>query len=442
MKIINLKIKEYKNLKNLDLSFEKTTSNINYIIGRNGSGKSNLIEAITLIFKCTVLNINPSFSYEMTYEIKNNGDRKRVVLKGEKDKKLEYPAGYESKSFLPHSVVTYYAGIDNKYKKLISEIESKFIGDLKQAQFEPRILFNLEFRHFNSILISLLAAPNLDDKYILESSRKTLTSKCNIKEIEKIEFEIEEIPNLKGDPKTFFKAFFDCALEVKKEKDMTIIIYDQKTLFTFRELVGVERDVLKVLDILYFANVIKNTVVTLKMSYSLGEKTDAIPKPIDSLSLSEGERQFITMLGISEFFGYKETLYLLDEPDTFLHPGWQFEFDSQLTELNSKQHFIVVTHSPALISRVKKENVFLIDKGKMIDTRHTFGRDFSSILEDVMGVEDRNPITAPMFDKFYELLEKENFTEAEEILKQLTEYMGSEDKQVFRARSILEYERD
>ena len=51
MKLKKLWIKEYKNLENFEINFEKTTSNINVLIGKNGSGKSNLIEAICLIFK-------------------------------------------------------------------------------------------------------------------------------------------------------------------------------------------------------------------------------------------------------------------------------------------------------------------------------------------------------------------------------------------------------
>lgn len=49
MKISGLKISGYKNLKNLEMDFEKDASLI-ALIGENGSGKSNVLEALAIIF--------------------------------------------------------------------------------------------------------------------------------------------------------------------------------------------------------------------------------------------------------------------------------------------------------------------------------------------------------------------------------------------------------
>ena len=48
MKINSLYINEYKNLKNID--FKLGESDFGVFIGSNGSGKSNLLEAIVLMF--------------------------------------------------------------------------------------------------------------------------------------------------------------------------------------------------------------------------------------------------------------------------------------------------------------------------------------------------------------------------------------------------------
>ena len=49
MKILSLKIPVYKNLRDIDLSFESTL--ITLLVGQNGLGKSNLIEILASIFK-------------------------------------------------------------------------------------------------------------------------------------------------------------------------------------------------------------------------------------------------------------------------------------------------------------------------------------------------------------------------------------------------------
>ncbi len=49
MRLISLYIEEYKNIKNQTFDFSGNTGYI-ALIGLNGSGKSNLLEAIGLIF--------------------------------------------------------------------------------------------------------------------------------------------------------------------------------------------------------------------------------------------------------------------------------------------------------------------------------------------------------------------------------------------------------
>ena len=39
--------------------------------------------------------------------------------------------------------------------------------------------------------------------------------------------------------------------------------------------------------------------------------------------LSDGEKQYLMVLGLLRFTREDETLFLLDEPDTHLHPRWQ-----------------------------------------------------------------------------------------------------------------------
>ena len=119
MRIKRVKIKQYKNLKDFDCVF--SDSNISAFIGNNGSGKSNLLEAITTIFsyaKSISEKNNPKLivtpdieDYIIEYE--NNGVE--YTLKGSySDVSLFNRNATLSKismeAALPETIMLYYAG--------------------------------------------------------------------------------------------------------------------------------------------------------------------------------------------------------------------------------------------------------------------------------------------------------------------------------------------
>ena len=66
MRIDKLWIKDFKNLKDFEIDFDEDQMTA-VLIGHNGTGKSNLIEAIVIIFRNLDLGKPPAFSYDMTY---------------------------------------------------------------------------------------------------------------------------------------------------------------------------------------------------------------------------------------------------------------------------------------------------------------------------------------------------------------------------------------
>lgn len=68
MRIDSLAIDDFKNLKNFEIDIDETQLT-SVFIGRNGAGKSNLLEAIVIIFRDLDLNMQTSeFSYEIRYK--------------------------------------------------------------------------------------------------------------------------------------------------------------------------------------------------------------------------------------------------------------------------------------------------------------------------------------------------------------------------------------
>ncbi len=85
-----------------------------------------------------------------------------------------------------------------------------------------------------------------------------------------------------------------------------------------------------------------------------------------------------------------EGVVLIDEIDLHLHPGWQREVIPSLERAFPNCQFIVTTHSPQVLSKVKPENIYVLEPTKDgITAWHpeiSYGRDTNRILEEVLGV--------------------------------------------------------
>lgn len=87
---------------------------------------------------------------------------------------------------------------------------------------------------------------------------------------------------------------------------------------------------------------------------------------------SDGQFQSVYIFAITELFRTRHCLALLDEPDSFLHPEWQHEFLSQISEISpaaaQSNHTLLSSHSAVtLIPHTdNKVRFFEIQGGKPI----------------------------------------------------------------------------
>src|SRR6056297_607259 len=103
MRIDWLWIDNYKNLRDLTIDFSQDHL-ITVLIGRNGTGKSNVLEALTEIFRDLLMGSNrhgkknlPSFKYRIAYEI----DGSWVFIDADPKRKDAYKARKISKEDQP-----------------------------------------------------------------------------------------------------------------------------------------------------------------------------------------------------------------------------------------------------------------------------------------------------------------------------------------------------
>src|SRR5437867_6087691 len=71
MRLAELWVDQFKNLRDLRVRFDQE-SPYTVLVGENGSGKSNLIEAITWIFRSLDLEEPAPFGYEISYSCRGH----------------------------------------------------------------------------------------------------------------------------------------------------------------------------------------------------------------------------------------------------------------------------------------------------------------------------------------------------------------------------------
>ena len=99
--------------------------------------------------------------------------------------------------------------------------------------------------------------------------------------------------------------------------------------------------------------------------------------------LSEGEKQLANLLLLLDLTKEYKALFLLDEFDSYLHPTWQREFVKLINNTDIRGQIIFTTHSPASISKVQRENVFIMKNGEVFQPlSDTFNRSLEEIMEE------------------------------------------------------------
>lgn len=134
-------------------------------------------------------------------------------------------------------------------------------------------------------------------------------------------------------------------------------------------------------------------------------------------------------------------IVLIDEVDLHLHPVWQQRIIRDLQTLFPKVQFIVSTHAPSVISSVKRENMLVLGSDGQPYTLpvEVYGKDANSILSAVMDAHHRPAEVQFMFDRFYQTVEKD-ISLAEAILNEIEALIGSEDPELTQARVTLALE--
>jgi len=377
MKLEKLQLKGFKNLVGRGNLFKLdfvNNSNSTVLIGSNGSGKSNVIEAISSIFNSLFRkDINSlTFEFDLYYSVNDIKYRisKKEVIKYRKQNRgnatyteIDPNEFYESHS-LPEQVIALYSGEETRlwetyYKDYYLQHNDDVIHRRKTVDNEAKLLFINKYYWDIALLTLFISEINIDDildNYFLDS----VEFQININNLNKFKAEsynevVSFIDNFYFDKDGHRISDTN---SIKIEKDDFINRFDGET----------HKRLFNLLCVAKLPKVDDNRLIDdIKLNFS---------NDISASDFSEGEKKKILLKLILASLAEDNTLVLLDEPDSHIHVAHKKQI-KEMTE-NSQAEIVLTTHSPILMNIYNEQLVYL-ENGKLQ------GKARAEILKEISG---------------------------------------------------------
>lgn len=438
MRLDRVYIDGFKNLKQLDVDFDETRLTT-VLIGQNGAGKSNLIEALALVFSHVDLRgASLRFRYRVTYRIQARkakpGELTQVVLSNMHDQapiqvdgKTVSRAEFErnKSEWFPDLILGYYSGSGRRLEKVFDKHQSNYYKAIarnndEDACYQALLARRLFYcRHIHGVM-ALLAQFSFPDKAADELLREfvhitgfhsalTLFREPwyakggrSKKREEAADFWGADGPAGRTARLLQSMAFHPFGLtgnaiddyrdKLQDEAQFATFLPNQSVVQHLREAFSDDADMFYALEALDVSDLIRSlNVWVTRESDASGD--------IEYSDLSDGERQLLMVMGLLRIARGKRVLFLLDEPDTHLNPHWQLSYLRLIeqwtgTAADAKNcHIVLTSHNPLTIAGLERNEVRVLHtdpvsqevlaSAPFVDPR---GLGISGVLTDIFGM--------------------------------------------------------
>lgn len=433
MKMEYIYINGYKNLNDVEMYFEEGSS-VNSVIGNNGSGKSNVLEAIAIIFSSMLESTNTNkFEFQIKYaieshkiEVSNLNKHLEIMKNGKKVSRNDLM------SIMPKAIFLYYAGetqrlkvisdniVDKKFEKTLKndeEISLKFLTYLSVDDFGASLLSNHIFRNETYYKICEL----VDIKDICPPIT------INLKR-----------PNWNktGKADKYWNAVGAVAkeLDALAGKGQFFIIDNNRSRIVIEDIQKLRDDSIGAIGLFTIFKVLFQADILEGLEYEVLKGN----RKFSYTNLSEGEKQLSQLLSILEITKEYKALFLLDEFDSYLHPKWQRKFVDIVNDINIRGQILFTTHSPLTLGKMKRDNILLLKDGVVYNpSGETYNRDITEILEELMDVKKRPPEIEKLIYDFRDNAMQKNKVQAYDLYARLKEVLSEDDPFFINAKITL-----
>lgn len=412
---------QFKNLKNVTIDFDQDHW-VTVVIGWNGTGKSNVLEALAIIFRDLIAGERkPAFAFQLAYHMGVGENLRHIHIDADPDSEKEpftihvatdaqargeftlipLSEGEEQAlalrgtaikltafvnadaKYLPRYVFSYYSGESPRMYEVFRPYLESYYKDLLYSKTDPapkRLFYALPV-HSQFVLLAFLIQQDQKVKDFLAIELGIDPDNG----IESVLFVLRDPPwdSKEGDPRFWYarglvQRFLDRLMKVSLapitiKRKLKKSIWNKNTsqreykymyvkdVESLRELVGNQpaNEFFRDLESTYVSELIEEVRIRVRLKKNDGSVTFR--------ELSEGEQQLLTVLGLLRFTAEDESLFLLDEPDTHLNPRWCVDylnylksFVGQNNDGQDNSHIVLTTHNPLAIAELVKEQVQIL----------------------------------------------------------------------------------
>lgn len=384
MKLKTLTIKKYKNLIDFEVDFE-TGKGLSVLVGNNGSGKSNVLEALSGIF-ANAYAAKPlhKFVYSLTYEIKG----KEVKLEQTIYRCQYYVDGKVTainelikQDLLPTNVIALYSGEDKRWwHNYYEPFYFQFTKDIKSGvggAFSPKMYYINKY-YWDIALLSLIYSTAEDDKeflktilgsdcveHILLFYTNSVTRPCEsdiLKSfLDTVNLYSKHSETPEGEPISLYAMSKEnisetYGIDVIEEYTAMKDIY----MFVDANFLNNKPD-----DFNYYEKQLFNFFVQAYMpkGRKVIKNIELINQGFSAKDLSEGEKKLILIRAVLSFVADENSLILLDEPDAHIHEGRKQGLYNLFSEYcKYDRQIVVATHSPIIAQLSNEKELIMLEQ--------------------------------------------------------------------------------
>lgn len=428
MKIKNVHIDNIGRFSNLEIGFTNTDDQIVkhiILIGNNGSGKTTILESISLALSWFVSRVKSE---------KGNGMQIQELSINNKANAGYIKIGVEDNN----NPFQWTISKAKKGKK--SEISTNLEGITRLAD-----LYRTNYTQDDALSFPLLT--------YYDANRGVLDIPIRIRTKHNFE-QLNGYDNaLKGivDYRTFFEWFREKEdLENERKVKLLNSIKGTSNIDTnFLEELNQATD--KQLNVVRkalstFLPEFENIRVERKPRIHLAVNKNG--EHLNLEQLSQGEKLTMTMVGdIARRLAilnpklenplHGNGIIIIDEAELHLHPQWQRSLIARLNVTFPNCQFIYTTHSPLLISDFKDVICYSLTDGKLDPLDQLFGLDVNQVLLEAMGTEVRNSEVQNNVDNFRDAIAEKDVNLARSLFISLSKQLPDNHIEMIKSRLLL-----
>ena len=435
MRLKSVKLVNYRCFADTEIEFDK---HITLLIGKNGTGKSAILDAVAVSVSNFLLGIDGSASRRI---LKDDARYEFHDLNGTIDSQHQFPVSIESKGdCLNQQNVKWIRSLNSGSGKTTIKDAGELTGLARKAQDhimtgDKSLILPMISYYGNGRLYAQKKEKKRNLKPLTEFKRQVGYVDCMAAESnEKLMlnwFQIQTLKSLQEQQKTGIV-----------ERTLLLKMVEKAICRSFERISGA-RNASLIFDL---------DTHRLVLEY---ENTDGNAQKFAMDEMSDGYKNILNLIGdiayrmavLNPALGdlvLEKTpgIVLIDEIDSHLHPQWQQTILSDLRAIFPEVQYIVSSNAPAVINSVPREQIRILDNGEIyMPVAQTYGRDANSILCEVMNVSERPADIKHRMDLFYAYMDENNYKEADKVLSEIEAIVGTTDPDIAAARTSLDLER-